>query len=102
MGHKFIDWILENQPDLEDTENTFEENWVLIRELGPVDFAASYFYLGNPERTGHVLALILLGIAYYRFSIEENTEAIYFGEAWECVKDWWGPLDLERKAERAS
>jgi hypothetical protein len=100
--HQIIDWIIEDQPDLAGTKLVFEENWILIRTLKPADFAAVFFHNEHPEKSGDVLALILLGIAYYRFSCEEDTEVIYFEQAWECVKDWWGPLDLERKVEKGS
>jgi hypothetical protein len=38
--HQIIDWIIEGQPDLAETKLVFEENWILIRTLGPADFAA--------------------------------------------------------------
>jgi hypothetical protein len=98
--HQIIDWIIEDQPDLAGTKLVFEENWVLIRTLKPADFAAIFFHNEHPEKPGDVLALILLGIAYYRFSCEEDTEVIYFEQAWECVKNWWKDLEPEVKGDK--
>lgn len=97
MAHQAIDGILNNQPDLGEANSFFEEYWVMLRSLGPIDFAAFLYIEGTVPTSGVFLAILLMGIAYYRFEQEENIEAIYTSEAWACVKNWWEELEAEKE-----
>ena len=101
MHHQVIEWILENQPDLEDTRSAFEESWYLIRMFGPSEFAAIFHNNDNAETPGQFLALILLGIAYYKFSRLEDDHILSFEEAWNSVKDWWEKIQPNKEGGAA-